>query len=59
MLSAVVYFLQVLGVIQAAEMKEMHTYEYLQKWWPFCMEKMAILIPSIKSTIAAFSNPFK
>ncbi len=59
MLSAVVYFLQVLGVIQAAEMKEMHTYEYLQKWWPFCMEKMSILIPSIKSTIAAFSNPFK
>jgi membrane protein required for colicin V production len=59
MLSAVIYFLQVLGVVQATEMKETYTYTYLQKWWPYCMEKAAIWIPSIKSTFTTFSNPFK
>ena len=59
MLSAVIYFLQVLGVIQVAEMKDSNTYSYLQKWWPYCMEKAAIWIPSIKSTFTTFSNPFK
>jgi membrane protein required for colicin V production len=58
-LSAVIYFLQVLGVIQAAEMKDSYTYTYLQRWWPYCLEKAAIWIPSIKSTITTFSNPFK
>ena len=59
MLSAVIYFLQVLGVVEATEMKETYTYDYLQKWWPYCMEKAAIVIPSIKSTFTTFSNPFK
>ena len=58
-LSALVYFLQVLGVVEATEMKETYTYTYLQKWWPYCMEKAAIWIPSIKSTFTTFSNPFK
>jgi len=55
----VVYFLQVLRVLEATEMKETYTYTYLQKWWPYCMEKAAIWIPSIKSTFTTFSNPFK
>ena len=59
MLSAVIYFLKVLGVIQVAEMKDTYTYTYLQKWWPYCMGKAAIWIPSIKSSFTAFSNPFK
>ena len=59
MLSAVIYFLQVLGVIQVAEMKDTYTYTYLQKWWPYCMGKAAIWIPSIKSSFTTFSNPFK
>jgi len=59
MLSAVIYFLQVLGVIQVAEMKDSYTYTYLQKWWPYCMGKAAIWIPSIKSSFTTFSNPFK
>ena len=59
MLSAMVYFLQILGIIEADKMKETYSYQWLQKWWPYCMEKIAIWLPSIKSTLSTFSNPFK
>lgn len=59
MLSAVVYFLQVLGIIEVEKMKDTYAYPWLQKWWPYCMEKMAFYLPSIKNTLATFSNPFK
>ena len=59
MLSAVVYFLQVLGVLEETQMKTTYAYPYLQKWWPYCMEKMGTLLPSIKQTIASFSNSLK
>jgi membrane protein required for colicin V production len=59
MLSAVVYFLQILGILVAADMKSTYTYAYLQKWWPYCMEKMGVWLPSIKHSIATFSNPLK
>ena len=59
MLSATIYFLQILGVIEVEKMKETYSYTWLQKWWPFCMEKMAVWLPSIKSTLSTFSNPFK
>ena len=58
-LSAIVYFLQILGVLQAAEMKESYSYSYLQQWWPYCLEKVSLWMPSIKSTMASFSTPFK
>lgn len=59
MLSAMVYFLQILGVIEVEKMKETYSYPWLQKWWPYCLEKMAIWLPSIKSTLSTFSNPFR
>lgn len=59
MLSAMVYFLQILGVIEIEKMKDTYSYLWLQKWWPYCMEKMTVLLPSIKSTLSTFSNPFK
>jgi membrane protein required for colicin V production len=59
MLSAVVYFLQILGILVAADMKMTYSYAYLQKWWPYCMEKMGIWLPSIKHSITTFSNPLK
>ena len=58
-LSAVVYFLQILGVIEASKMKSTYAYPWLQKWWPYCMEKIAHWLPSIKTTLATFSNPFE
>ena len=39
MLSAMVYFLQILGVIEVEKMKETYSYPWLQKWWPICLEK--------------------
>lgn len=55
-LSALVYFLQVLGVLEAATMKSTYSYPYLQKWWPYCMDKMSEWLPSIKQSIASFSK---
>ena len=57
--SALVYFLQILGVLEAAKMKDAYSYSYLQKWWPYCTEKMSQWLPFIKTTIATFPNPFK
>ena len=58
-LSAIVYFLQVVGVIEAAKIKDAYTYKYLNDWWPYCMGKMGGIIPAIKTSIATFSNPLK
>ena len=57
--SALVYFLQILGVLEAVKMKDAYSYSYLQKWWPYCTEKMSQWLPFIKTTIASFPNPFK
>jgi len=57
--SALVYFLQILGVLETAKMKDAYSYAYLQKWWPYCTEKMSQWLPFIKTTIATFPNPFK
>lgn len=57
--SALVYFLQMLGVLEAVKMKDAYSYSYLQKWWPYCMDKMSQWLPFIKTTIASFPNPFK
>ena len=56
--SALVYFLQILGVLEAEKMKDAYSYSYLQKWWPYCMEKISHWLPFIKTTIGTFSNPF-
>ncbi len=58
-LSAVVYFLQVLGVLEESQMKTTYSYTYLKKWWPYCMGKIGDWLPSIKHSIATFSNPLK
>ena len=57
--SALVYFLQILGVLEAVKMKDAYSYSYLQKWWPYCTDKMSKWLPFIKTTIATFPNPFK
>ena len=59
MLSAVVYFLQLLGVVQDASIKQAFMYSYLHAWWPLFIGKMGAWIPSIKHSIATFSNPLK
>jgi membrane protein required for colicin V production len=56
-LSALVYFFQLLGVLEADKMKATYSYEYLNKWWPYCLEKLSIWVPSIKQSVANFSKP--
>jgi membrane protein required for colicin V production len=58
-LSAILYFLEVLGVFEAVHLKEAYAYKYLNEWWPYCMDKIGGIIPSIKNSIATFSNPLK
>ncbi|MEK0422152.1 MAG: hypothetical protein RLZ95_62 [Bacteroidota bacterium] len=57
MLSAVVYFLQLLGVIEAVNMKQTYSYSYLNSWWPAIIGKIGSWLPFIKQSIATFSNP--
>jgi membrane protein required for colicin V production len=56
-LSALVYFFQLLGVLESGKMKATYSYEYLHKWWPYCLEKLSIWVPSIKQSVANFSKP--
>lgn len=58
-LSAVLYFFQVLGVIEATSMKDSIVYPYLQQWWPFFMDKLSLIVPSIKHTFALFTGSLK
>jgi len=54
--SSIVYFLQILGVLEPSQMKDTYTYEYLHKWWPYCLQKMGEWLPFIKNTITTFST---
>ena len=56
-LSAIVYFFQLLGILEASKMKSSYAYEYLHKWWPYCLEKLSVWVPSIKHSISNFSKP--
>jgi membrane protein required for colicin V production len=56
-LSAVVYFFQLLGILEANKLKDTYSYSYLQRWWPYCLEKLSIWVPSIKQSVLRFSKP--
>lgn len=58
-LSALVYFLQLLGVVEAVSMKGTYSYTYLQNWWPYFIGKIGAWLPFIKHTLTSFSNPLK
>lgn len=52
--SAILYFMEAVGVLEIEKMKGTYTYSYLHQWWPFFMEKMGFFIPSVKKTLATF-----
>jgi membrane protein required for colicin V production len=52
--SSILYFMQALGLLDLGKMKASITYEYLQEWWPYFMEKVGHFLPSIKKTLATF-----
>lgn len=52
--SALLYFMQILGIVEKASIKEAYSYTYLDAWWPFCMQKLSVWLPSIKTTLGSF-----
>jgi membrane protein required for colicin V production len=52
--SSILYFMQALGLLDLEKMKASITYEYLQEWWPYFMEKVGHFLPSVKKTMATF-----
>lgn len=52
--SSILYFMQALGLLDLGKMKASITYEYLQEWWPYFMEKVGHFLPSVKKTLATF-----
>jgi membrane protein required for colicin V production len=55
-LSALIYFMALLGVIEKSTMDAALTYNYLAKWWPYFMAKLSEWLPFIKQTLAQFSH---
>jgi membrane protein required for colicin V production len=51
-ISAILYFMQLLGVLEKAKMEAAYSYSYLESWWPYFMKKLSLWVPSIKSTLS-------
>jgi membrane protein required for colicin V production len=52
-LSAVLYFMILLGVLEKASVKDSFSFSYLESWWPYFMKKLSLWIPSIKSSLSS------
>ncbi len=52
-LSAVLYFMILLGVVEKASIKDSFSFSYLESWWPYFMKKVSLWIPSITSTLSS------
>jgi membrane protein required for colicin V production len=52
-LSAFIYFMILLGVIDKATVKDSYSFSYLESWWPYFMKKLSFWIPSIKSSLTS------
>jgi membrane protein required for colicin V production len=55
-ISAFIYFMALLGVVEKSTMDASMSYSYLAKWWPYFMAKLSEWLPFIKQTLAQFSN---
>jgi membrane protein required for colicin V production len=55
-LSALVYFMALLGIIEKSTMETALSYTYLAKWWPYFMAKLSEWLPFIKQTLTQFSS---
>lgn len=52
-LSALLYFMILLGVVEKASIKDSFSFSYLESWWPYFMKKLSLWIPSIKSSLSS------
>jgi membrane protein required for colicin V production len=51
-LSAFIYFMLLLGVIEKTKLAHSYSFSYLESWWPYFMKKLSFWIPSIKSSLS-------
>lgn len=52
-LSAVLYFMILLGVVEKSSVKDSFSFSYIESWWPYFMKKLSLWIPSIKSSLSS------
>jgi membrane protein required for colicin V production len=52
-LSALLYFMILLGVVEKSSLKDSFSFSYLESWWPYFMKKLSLWIPSIKSSLSS------
>ncbi len=52
-LSALLYFMILLGVVEKSSMKDSYSFSYLESWWPYFLKKLSLWIPSIKSSLSS------
>lgn len=52
-LSAILYFMILLGVVEKSSIKDSFSFSYVESWWPYFMKKLSLWIPSIKSSLSS------
>lgn len=52
-LSALLYFMILLGVVEKSSIKDSFSFSYVESWWPYFMKKLSLWIPSIKSSLSS------
>ena len=52
-LSALLYFMILLGVVEKSSMKDSYSFSYVESWWPYFLKKLSLWIPSIKSSLSS------
>lgn len=52
-LSAFLYFMILLGVIEKDTIKDSFSFSYLESWWPYFMKKLSLWVPSIKTSLTS------
>lgn len=55
-LSAFIYFMSLLGIVEKSKMDASVSYSYLAKWWPYFMAKLSEWLPFIKQSLGQFST---
>ncbi|MEY4459644.1 MAG: hypothetical protein RIT38_864 [Bacteroidota bacterium] len=55
-LSSLIYFMMLLGILERSTMDASVSYPYLSKWWPYFMAKLNEWLPFIKTSLGQFSS---
>jgi membrane protein required for colicin V production len=56
LLSALIYFMMLLGILEKSTMDTSVSYPYLSKWWPYFMATLSEWLPFIKASLGQFSS---